>query len=340
MAAFFYFRGLIHSPMRNFMALFISLFLTQGLQAQSQLEYAIVIHGGAGNVSPQYISPERAAGSEEKLTEALDAGLSLLEAGGSSLDAVEKVIRILEDSPLFNAGKGAVFNNAGRNELDACIMGGESMNAGGVTCVGDIKNPISAARAVMEKSPHVLLTGAGASDFAARQGIEIVDSDYFHTEKRWKDLQEQLKKDSVERYGTVGCVALDKAGNLAAGTSTGGITNKSRGRVGDTPIPGAGNYASNQSCAVSGTGHGEYFIRYTVGRDIAALMEYRGLTIEEAAREVIHEKLKPAGGKGGVICIDKYGNMAMEFNTAGMKRAWGDSSGKRGVKIFDQVATQ
>jgi beta-aspartyl-peptidase (threonine type) len=321
--------------MKNLIAVFWILFLAPGIQAQEPLEYSIVIHGGAGNISPQYISPERASASEEKLREALDAGLNILDAGGSSLDAVEKVIRILEDSPLFNAGKGAVFNKAGRNELDASIMDGESMNAGGVTGVGDIKNPISAARVVMEKSPHVLLMGAGASEFAVMHGIEIVDSGYFHTEKRWKDLERHWKKDSVEKYGTVGCVAMDKAGNLAAGTSTGGMTNKLRGRIGDTPVIGAGNYASNRSCAVSGTGHGEYFMRYTVGRDIAALMEYRGLTIEEAAREVVHEKLKPAGGKGGVICVDKDGNIAMEFNTMGMQRAWGDSSGRRVVRIFD-----
>lgn len=303
---------------------------------QERLEYAIVIHGGAGNISPEHIAPERAAAIEAKLSEALELGTRILDSGGSSLDAVEQVIMILEDSPHFNAGKGAVFNHEGKNELDASIMDGRTLNAGGVTGVGDIRNPICAARLVMEESPHVLMMGAGASDFAAMHGIEIVDSGYFYTEKRWNDLQKQLEreKEETEKYGTVGCVALDKAGNLAAGTSTGGMTNKRFGRIGDSPIIGAGNYANNSSCAVSGTGHGEYFIRYTVGHDISALMEYRGLTVEEAAREVIQRKLETAGGKGGVICVDKHGNIAMEYNTTGMLRAWGNSEGEKGIVIF------
>jgi beta-aspartyl-peptidase (threonine type) len=303
---------------------------------QERLEYAIVIHGGAGNISPEHISPERATAIEAKLSEAMELGTQVLDSGGSSLDAVEQVIILLEDSPLFNAGKGAVFNHKGKNELDASIMDGMTLNAGGVTGVGDIKNPIRAARLVMEKSPHVLMMGAGASDFAAMHGIEIVDSGYFYTEKRWNDLQKQLdrEKEETEKYGTVGCVALDKAGNLAAGTSTGGMTNKKFGRIGDSPIIGAGNYANNSSCAVSGTGHGEYFIRYTVGHDISALMEYRGLTVEEAAREVVQKKLESAGGKGGVICVDKHGNIAMEYNTSGMLRAWGNSKGERNIVIF------
>ncbi len=301
---------------------------------QERLDYSIVIHGGAGNIHPDYISAEKAAALQAKLSEALDRGTEILSSGGSSLDAVEEVIRILEDSPLFNAGKGAVFNHEGKNELDASIMDGKTLNAGGVTGVGDIKNPIRAARIVMDKSPHVLLMGAGASDFAAAHGVEIVDSGYFWTEKRWNDLQKLLEQEEVEKYGTVGCVALDMDGNLAAGTSTGGMTNKKFGRIGDSPIIGAGNYANNNSCAVSGTGHGEYFMRYTVGHDISALMQYRGLTIEEAAKEVVHNKLKPAGGKGGVICVDRYGNMAMEFNTSGMLRAWANSNGDRGIRVF------
>lgn len=303
---------------------------------QERLEYAIVIHGGAGNISPEHISPERATAVEAKLSEALELGTRILASGGSSLDAVEQVIMIMEDSPQFNAGKGAVFNHEGKNELDASIMDGMTLNAGGVTGVGDIKNPIRAARLVMEKSPHVLMMGAGASGFAAMHGIEIVDSGYFYTEKRWNDLQKQLEKEKeeVEKYGTVGCVALDMAGNLAAGTSTGGMTNKRYGRIGDSPIIGAGNYANNISCAVSGTGHGEFFMRYTVGHDISALMEYKGLTVEKAAREVVQQKLKAAGGKGGVICVDKHGNIAMEYNTTGMLRAWGNSKGERGIRVF------
>jgi beta-aspartyl-peptidase (threonine type) len=297
-------------------------------------EYAIVIHGGAGNVSPLFIPPDRAEAIEAKLSEALELGTQILASGGSSLDAVEQVIRVLEDSPLFNAGKGAVFNHEGKNELDASIMDGKTLSAGGVTCVGDIKNPISAARAVMEKSEHVLLGGAGASAFAASQGIELVDSGYFYTERRWNDLQKQLEKEKVETYGTVGCVALDRKGNLAAGTSTGGMTNKKFGRIGDSPIIGAGNYANNRTCAVSGTGHGEYFMRYTVGHDISALMEYRGWPVEKAAKEVVHRKLAGAGGSGGVICVDRKGNIAMEYNTTGMLRAWANSKGDKGVRVF------
>jgi len=320
--------------MKIYLLSLLFILLSTESQGQERLDYSIVIHGGAGNISPEFIPPDKAAALEEKLTEALGCGTKILSGGGSSLDAVEEVIRILEDSPLFNAGKGAVFNHAGRNELDASIMDGNTLNAGGVTGVGDIKNPISAARVVMDKSSHVLMMGTGASLFAAMHGVEIVDSTYFYTEKRWKDLQKLLEKEEVEKYGTVGCVALDMDGNLAAGTSTGGMTNKKFGRIGDSPIIGAGNYANNNSCAVSGTGHGEFFMRYTVGHDISALMQYKGLTIEEAAREVVHEKLKQAGGTGGVICVDRYGNIAMEFNTSGMLRAWGNSEGVTGVRVF------
>jgi beta-aspartyl-peptidase (threonine type) len=213
-------------------------------------------------------------------------------------------------------------------------MDGKTLNTGAVAGTGDIKNPITAARIVMEKSPHVLLSGAGASRFVASQGVEIVDSNYFYTERRWNQLQQQLKKAQVEKYGTVGCVALDRHGNLAAGTSTGGMTNKRYGRIGDSPIIGAGNYANNNSCAVSATGHGEFFIRYTVAHDISAMMQYRGLSVQEAASKVIQEKLMEAGGKGGVICVDKQGNIAMEFNTSGMLRAWATSYGVKEVRVF------
>ena len=302
---------------------------------QEKPAYAIVIHGGAGNISPQFISSERAEALSKKLTEVLEKGVSILDSGGTSLDAVEAVIRIMEDSPLFNAGKGAVFTHEGKNEMDASIMDGKTLNTGAVAGIGDIKNPISAARIVMEKSPHVLLSGKGASQFVASQGGEVVDSNYFYTERRWKQLQQQLEKAQVEKYGTVGCVALDRDGNLAAGTSTGGMSNKRYGRIGDSPIIGAGNYANNNSCAVSATGHGEFFIRYTVAHDISAMMQYGGLTLQEAASKVIQEKLKEAGGKGGVICVDRQGNIAMEFNTSGMLRAYATANGEKAVKVFE-----
>jgi beta-aspartyl-peptidase (threonine type) len=321
--------------MKKAVELSLLLILILGVSCQEEkLEYSIVIHGGAGNISPEFIPKDRAAGIESKLEEALNAGISILASGGSSLDAVTEVVCLLEDSPFFNAGKGAVFNHEGKNELDACLMDGKTLEAGAVTGVGDIKNPILAARLVMEKSPHVLMMGKGASEFACSMGMEIVDSSYFFTEKRWNDLQKQLEEEKVEKYGTVGCVALDKYGNLAAATSTGGMTNKKLGRIGDSPIVGAGNYANNNSCAVSGTGHGEFFMRFTVAHDISALMQYDGMSVQEAASRVVHEKLSPAGGKGGVICLDRFGNMAIEFNTTGMLRAWGDSEGKKGIVVF------
>ena len=299
------------------------------------MDYAIVIHGGAGNIDTTFIPPERAEAIYIKLDEALSLGIEILKEGGSSMDAVEQVIVILEDSPLFNAGKGAVFTHEGRNEMDASIMDGATLNAGAVAGVGDIKNPIRAARSVFDNSEHVLLAGAGASRFAKMNGVEIVDSAYFFTEDRWKSLQKQLGEGKLEKYGTVGCVALDMKGNLAAGTSTGGMTNKRFGRIGDSPIIGAGNYANNNTCAVSATGHGEFFIRYTVAHDISALMEYAGLSLEDAARKVVHETLKNAGGSGGVICVDRHGNISMEYNTAGMLRAFANSAGQKEIRIFD-----
>jgi len=306
------------------------------LSCSEPIEYALIIHGGAGNINRESISEEMAETYSTALNEALSLGEEILRSGGSSLDAVEQVIKLMEDSPLFNAGKGAVFTNAGRNELDASIMDGSDLNAGAVAGVGDIRNPISLARLVMEKSEHVMLTGKGASDFAVEQGVSTVDSSYFYTERRWKSLQNQLSKNKVEKYSTVGCVALDMKGNLAAGTSTGGMTNKKYGRIGDSPLIGAGNYANNNSCAVSATGHGEYFIRYTVAHDIAALMEYSGLSVQEAASRVVHNKLLEAGGSGGVICLDRKGNIAMEFNTTGMFRAYARSDGEMGVAVFKE----
>jgi len=237
----------------------------------------------------------------------------------------------MEDCPLFNAGRGAVFTHEGRNELDAAIMDGSNLAAGAVAGVTDIRNPITAARAVMEKSAHVMLTGKGASEFAAEQQLEIVDPSYFRVERRYEELMRALEKD---KHGTVGCVALDMNGDLAAGTSTGGMTDKRYNRVGDAPVIGAGTYASNATCAVSATGHGEFFIRYTVAHDISALMEYKGLSLDQAAREVIMDKLVKVGGTGGVISVDRKGNVSMPFNTGGMYRGYKTSGGGEGVFIF------
>jgi len=244
----------------------------------------------------------------------------------------------MEDCPLFNAGKGAVFNHDGKNELDAAIMDGNGLRAGAVANVGDIKNPISAARLVMAKSDHVLMMGKGASKFARSQGAEIVDSGYFYTEKSWESLQKAIGNENIKdkKMGTVGCVALDKKGNLAAGTSTGGMTNKRYGRVGDAPIIGAGTYANNSTCAISATGHGELFIRYTVAHDISSLVAYKGLSLSDAANLVVNDKLVKAGGKGGIVAIDRFGNMVLTMNTSGMFRAFANSKGEHGVAAFKE----
>jgi len=296
--------------------------------------YSIAIHGGAGVILKENMSDELETQYRSILLEALSVGEEILADGGSSLDAVEQTIWVMENSPLFNAGKGAVFTHHGTNELDASIMDGSDLQAGAVAGVGDVKHPISLARKVMTDSDHVMLSGAGASEFALEVGLEIVDSSYFYTEKRWKSLQKALKKVNADKYGTVGCVALDQSGNLAAGTSTGGMTNKKYKRIGDAPIIGAGTYASNKSCAVSATGHGEFFIRYTVAREIAALMEYSQMDLQSAAEEVIQNRLKPIGGDGGIISVDKDGNVAMVFNTPGMYRASVRAGEKPYVGIF------
>jgi L-asparaginase / beta-aspartyl-peptidase len=304
-------------------------------------EYAMAIHGGAGTIKKENMTPEREAAIREILNEALTVGEMILKNGGSSLDAVEATIMVMENSPYFNAGKGAVFTNAGINEMDASIMDGRDKNAGAVGGVTIVKNPILAARAVMEKSKHVLLTGQGANDFSKEQGLEIVDPEYFFTSERWESLQKAKAKDlgfnktqfHDYKFGTVGAAALDKNGNLAAGTSTGGMTNKKYNRIGDSPIIGAGTYADNNTCAISSTGHGEFFIRYAVAHDISAMMEYKGTDFQKAADIVINEKLKTAGGDGGVIGVDKYGNVAMPFNTAGMYRGF-VKPGERKVLIY------
>lgn len=310
--------------------------------------FGIVIHGGAGTLLRKNMTPEKEAAYREKLTEAIQVGYEILKNGGSSQEAVEKTIHVMEDSTLFNAGKGAVLTAEETIELDASFMNGETLDAGAIAGVRTIKHPISAAIKVMESSSHVMLSGQGADQFAAEQGLEIVAPEYFYTEQRKEALnrvkeaerkggesasleQEFLKN---QRYGTVGCAALDKNGNLSAGTSTGGMTNKKWNRIGDAPIIGAGTYANNATCAISATGWGEFFIRSVVAHDISALMEYKGLSIQEAARIVIHEKVAKLGGDGGVVGIDHQGNVAMEMNTPGMYRAHINSMGNLTVKIY------
>ncbi len=295
-------------------------------------DYVIVIHGGAGNITPNRITPEKEKLYRAKLQEALNLGIDLLKKDSSAVSVIQHVINILEDSPLFNAGKGSVFTADGKNEMDASIMDGKTHNAGAVASVNGIKNPITAARLVMEKSPHVLLIKEGALQFARENGLEMVDSSYFFTKKRWESLQKLRGK--IEKHGTVGCVVLDRAGNLAAGTSTGGMTNKMYGRVGDSPIIGAGTYADNASCAVSCTGHGEYFMRYTVAVDVSARMKYAHNNLKQAANNIIHKELEPIKASGGLIAVDKNGNIAMPFNTTGMFRAYAKSTGENKIMIF------
>ena len=308
---------------------------------------AIVIHGGAGVIEPAKMSPAREASYRAGLAAALDAGYDVLERGGTSLDAVTVAVRLMEDDPQFNAGRGAVLNHEGDAELDAAIMDGAGPRAGAVAGIRRVKNPIELARLVMEKSPHVLLIAEGAEDFALEQGMGLVPRGYFRTEAREHELEEaraaatpttQVVVASAESgMGTVGAVALDRAGNLAAATSTGGLTNKHRGRVGDTPLIGAGTYASNESCAVSGTGEGEYFIRQVVAYDVCAEVLYRRLTLAQAVHEVVQVKLRRTGGEGGVIALDRAGNIAMDFNSAGMFRGARDSSGRREIAMYRDI---
>ncbi|MFQ3581932.1 MAG: isoaspartyl peptidase/L-asparaginase [Chloracidobacterium sp.] len=306
---------------------------------------AFAIHGGAGVIEKQAMSAEREALFRLKLTEAVTAGHNVLKRGGSALDAVVTAIVLMEDSGVFNAGKGAVFTNTGTCELDASIMNGANRAAGAVAGVKRIKNPIRAARAVMERSPHVLMTGVGAEAFAAEQGLTLVSPKYFGTEEGRREL-EKLKAEEAKRkkvaqalpfqgkFGTVGAVALDAQGNLAAGTSTGGMSNKRFGRVGDAPIIGAGTYADNATCAVSCTGHGEYFIRSVVAHDIAALVAYKGWSLQQAAEEVVMKKLVAMGGMGGLVALDRAGNITMPFNSPGMHRASIGPDGRLFVGIY------
>jgi beta-aspartyl-peptidase (threonine type) len=314
------------------------------------------VHGGAGVLSRELLTPDKAKEYRKVLEAALRAGHAQLQnEQATSRDAVVAAIRVLEDSPLFNAGKGAAFTRDGRNELDAAIMDGRTRGAGAVAGVTTIKNPIVAARLVMEKSPHVLLCGPAADAFAGKFGAEIVDPSYFYTDMRWKMLEDELRRQQAplppkpmpkrpanpqsgspadRRFGTVGCVSVDRHGNLTAGTSTGGLTAKLPGRVGDSPLIGSGTFADNQSCAVSATGDGEYFIRAVAAHDIAALVEYKGLTVAQASRIVVHKKIKRAGGEGGVIVLDRHGNLAMSYSSEGMYRGYVTRNGKIRVMIY------
>jgi len=305
---------------------------TDSSKNQKVSEYAMVIHGGAGTILKKNMSDEKEAEYRMVLGEALSIGENILKNGGSSQDAVVNTIMHMENSPLFNSGKGAVFAHDERNMLDASIMNGADKNAGAIAGVTNVKNPITGAVAVMEKSDHVLLSGVGAEEFCEKQGLDIVDNKYFYTQRRYESLQRAQEKEKSlgyelyenqdYKFGTVGAVALDKAGNIVAGTSTGGMTNKRYDRIGDSPIIGAGTYADNNTCGVSCTGHGEYFIRYAVAYDVSAMMEYGGSDVAVAAEEIINNKLVKAKGSGGLIALDKYGNITMPFNTAGMYRGY------------------
>lgn len=315
--------------------------------ALAQEPIAIVVHGGAGKVDREWLTKERETAHRKVLEEAVTTGTKILEAGGSSLDAVEAAIVVLEDSPLFNAGKGAVFTRAKTNELDASIMEGKSLDAGAVGGITRVKNPIRAARAVMEQTPHVMLAGDGADTFAKEAGLEIVEREYFQTKRRREQLEQFLEREKgaamvdesgTGYLGTVGAVALDKNGNLAAGTSTGGLTGKQYGRIGDSPIIAAGTYARNGIGGISCTGHGEFFIRFAVAHDVVARSEYQQIPLEEAAEEVIGDVLVKAKGRGGLIGLDGNGKVVMEMNTESMWRGWRDAEGNRGTALMAEEA--
>ena len=307
----------------------------------------LVIHGGAGTIERSEVTPEKEREYRAGLERALAAGYEILKRGGSSLDATEAAVRVLEDDPHFNAGRGSVFTSAGTNEMDAAIMDGKTLAAGAVAVLKHVKNPINLARLVMEKSGHVMMDGKGSEAFAKENGIELVDQKYFFTQDRWEALQKIKAAEKhrtsgagkivvitdQDRHGTVGAVALDKHGDLAAATSTGGTTNKLPGRIGDTPVIGAGTYANNQTCAVSCTGDGEYFIRAAAAHEVSALMKYRSMTLQEAAQAALDE-VKDLGGTGGLIAIDRNGDIALPFNTNGMYRGYVDPSGNLVIQIY------
>jgi beta-aspartyl-peptidase (threonine type) len=317
-------------------------------------KYAIAIHGGAGNLVKMNLTAEEQKAYKQALDSALTAGSNLLAAGGTSVEAVEAAIRVLEDCPLFNAGKGAVFTHDGHNELDAAIMNGSNLECGAVASVRHIKNPISAARKVMEHSEFILLNSEGAESFAKEQGVELVDTSYFFTQHGWDQLQDAIEDDKTEldhsgkqkasteqkpreeKFGTVGCVALDIHGNIAAGTSTGGLTNKRYGRIGDSPLIGSGTYADNATCAVSCTGKGEDFIRLNVAHDIASMIRYTDAELKAACDSVVLKKLKDIKGRGGCIAIDCQGNIAMPFTTTGMFRGSVDINGVKKIALYSE----
>lgn len=342
--------------------IFISFLYLFATAAPAQDNFVLLVHGGAGTILPSEINPAKEAAYRDGLKAALEKGYAILKNNGTALDAVTEAVKTLEDNPLFNAGKGSVFTNAGTNEMDAAIMDGKTKAAGSVAGVRTIRNPVTAARAVMEKSPHVMLSGAGAEQFAAENNCVIVDTSYFYTKERWESLQKVKKEDSLRRqihkprnvldqknkpqaannespfyhnsrYGTVGAVALDKAGNLAAATSTGGMTNKKWGRIGDAPIIGAGTYADNNTCAVSCTGWGEFFIRVGVAKTISDQVKYAHSPVATAAKNALDE-VAALGGDGGLIAVDKNGNYTLPFNTAGMYRGVIHSNGEVEIAIF------
>lgn len=342
---------------KNFLLLTFLLFFALSHAQQpttGQNKIVLVIHGGAGNINKSNMTGEKEANYEAVLTLALKKGYEVLNTGKSALDAVQVAVNVLEDSPLFNAGRGAVFTNEGKNELDASIMDGETLKAGAVAGVTNLKNPINAARVVMDKSKHVMMVGKGAEIFATSQGCDTVPTSYFYTEDRWKQLERAKKREEGDRtafhldpsesmisgvteqdekFGTVGAVALDVNGNLAAATSTGGMTNKRYGRVGDSPIIGAGTYCNNATAGISCTGWGEFYIRLAVANRVSNLMEFKGISVVEATKQVISE-LGELGGDGGVIALDSQGKVAMDFNTAGMYRGTIDDKGNVSVSIF------
>lgn len=307
-------------------------------------KFGIVLHGGAGVIKKENMTDSLQKAYEEKLEEAINVGHKILFEGGTAMEAVQKTINVMENSPLFNSGKGAVLNADGIAELDASVMDGKTKNAGAISGVQHIKNPVNLAIKVMNESDHVMLSASGAEEFAKMHDLEFVENSYFITERRKKALESSKAKEqglssnefylSNEKYGTVGCAALDKDGNLAAGTSTGGMTNKKFGRIGDSPIIGAGTYANNKTCAISATGHGEFFIRNVVAHDISAMMEYQGINLEKAAQRVIQKKLTDLGGTGGIIGIDSKGKVVMEFNTPGMFRATKNVKGETIIKMY------
>jgi beta-aspartyl-peptidase (threonine type) len=336
--------------MKRFLIILVLFNQIYAMAQKQTKEYAIVIHGGAGNLVKKNYTAEEISQYEQTLSTALDSGYAMLGRGITATEVVTRTIQILEDSPLFNAGKGSVFSNEGRNEMDAAIMDGSNLKCGAVTNLQHIKNPISLANHIMNHSSFVFLNGEGAEKYAVENGFSLVDPSYFFVEKKWKEMlrirdssKTQLDNenrgdineiDKYDKYGTVGCVVLDQFGNLAAGTSTGGITNKKYNRIGDSPLIGAGTYANNETCAISCTGHGEDFIRLVVGHEVHSLMKYRHMSVQKSADKIIQKELTEINGRGGLIAIDKKGNIAISFNTTGMFRGYVNGKGEKYIGIL------